>query len=74
MQSAPHTVIPVVVSPVRRARTLPASLRDLDYATWHAHIAGITALTTSTRPMPERQEERALDLAVPAARLERPAA
>ena len=74
MQSALRTLIPVVVSPVRRARTLPASLRDLDYATWHAHIARIANPTASTRPMPERQEERALDLAVPAARLARPAA
>jgi hypothetical protein len=34
------------------------SLRDLDYATWHAHIAGIASQQALTQVTPERSPDQ----------------
>jgi len=69
MRSAPLFVTPGLVQAPRRKTTLPAA-RGLDYATWHAHIAGAASATESAQPVSDRHPARMFA----EARLARPAA
>jgi hypothetical protein len=53
MRSAPQRIAPVTEGHARHTATVPASLHDLDYATWHARVAGNASQFAPSQVAPE---------------------
>ena len=71
MRPVPSSSTPDARWQAGRGAALPASMRDLNFAAWHAHIASTESSVAKTPVMPEQRTDPIPDLvtAVRAARL-----